>query len=178
MLSQLGLLHIRELTKRDVILLGIGAFLSCCAGLAGVGILLLLPFIVTLILIPLVRLIEYILALRVSATTLAAVVAENMDSYRVGHGKYSRLPADHYVVLQPVVEFETMDGKVRVTYPIYRSDRVFLVGEEYEICYSVRNPKIFYFTCRKYEVVKRYLWTLGFWGILVGCFGFMLCICL
>ncbi len=162
------LLNIWDLKKRDVIMMGCCALLSLVLGLAGLGAFLFIPLIAAVLLVPLLRLIEHLLALRVSATTLATVVEENMNNYRVGHGRYSREPADYYVVLQPVVEFETADGTVRVPYGIYRNDRVFLVGEEYEICYSVRDPRIFYFTCRKNELVKRYFATFCFWGAIFG----------
>lgn len=170
------LLNIWDLTKRDLIVMGCCGLLSIILGLAGLGVFLFLPLVAALFLVPAIRLIEYGFALRVSATTLATVVSENTATYRVGHGRYSREPADYYLVLQPVVEFETKDGTVRADYGIFRNDRVFLVGEEYEICYSVRNPKIFYFTCRKGELAKRYLATLGFWAGIVGIVCIFFCL--
>lgn len=161
-------LGIRDLTLKDLNVFAISFFISLCFFLTGLPIPGVLMLIGAFVLVPVVRLTEYFLSLRTSATTLATVVDYTTSTYRVGHGRYSHQPADYYVVLRPVVEFETKDGMVREDYLIFRNDQLFVVGEEYEICYSVSNPKIFYFTCRKNEIVIRYLCTLGVWGLMLG----------
>ena len=165
-------LSLRDLTLRDLVVIAIGFFISLCCFLTELTAAGILMLIVTFLLVPVVRLAEYFFSMRTSATTLATVVDYTTSTYRVGKGRYSREPADIYVVLRPVVEFETKDGTVREDYAIYRNDQLFVVGEQYEIRYSISNPKIFCFTCRKNEIVVRYLCTLGVWLLAFGFVGY------
>ena len=168
-----SVLSIRDLTLKDLNVFAICFFISLCCFLTGLPVPGVLMLIGAFVLVPVVRLAVYFLSLRTTATTLATVVDYTTSTYRVGNGRYSSEPADIYVVLRPVVEFETKDGKVREDYLIFRNDQLFVVGEEYEICYSVGDPKIFYFTCRKNEIVICYLCTLGLWALVFGfvCFS-------
>ncbi len=55
----------------------------------------------------------------------------------------------------PVVEYETPNQKMHITYPVFSANKWFEEGRSYPIHYSVRHPWQFWFLDRKKERLLR-----------------------
>ena len=152
----------RDLTRREVIVLAAAAAVSAVLFLLHVQQWAFLTMFGALTLIPLVRLICYLLAMHDTCTADALVVDYDNDYYRVRRRSYVRY--DDYLLYRPTVTFETLDGEMRAVYPIFSDAQRFEVGVTYEIRYSRSDPRVFCFASCPYDLVVNYVLTIVVWA--------------
>ena len=78
--------------------------------------------------------------------------------------KMRNQPDIEYTFYAPVVEYETPNQKMHITYPVYTPQKWFEEGQSWPIHYSVRHPWLFWFLARQKERLMRVKLMLAIFG--------------
>ncbi len=156
------ILRPRDLTRGEVIVLGAAAAVSVVLFLLHVQQWAFLTMLGALTLIPVTRLICYLLAMRDTCTADALVVDFDTDYYRVHRHFYGEY--NDYLLYRPTVTFDTQGGEMRAVYPTFSDAQRFEVGMTYQIRYSVSDPRVFCFVSCPHDLVVSYVLTAVTWG--------------